>query len=597
MSNLFGTKEKEKKKESKKPMVDVFGYQVSPARKADYEAEKELFGDSILEKTDKEKSNKKQSSGKKSSGYQKSYSPKESSSDKPNLEPIYSDYVLEDENYSVCSFGEYINLYHWKNGYWNQINKISGEGMAMNWIRKNDRNEATDYRSKTCHSTALKTLYAENRLLPKRPTSIIIPMIDTWLEVHEDGIIFMVEPDKTLGVTYQIKGKVCTPKNTTIIDDFGNELQAVQQSVIDNFGNKDVYIPKAVPTGSLVHQFLENSVPLKSDQRLLAQYTGCTLIPDTRFQAALVIEGPGLNGKSEYANAVSGMHQKVASIDLDDLKGFGKAELVDASLVVVPETPKRSINEQELKKIISGDKIVINQKNKDMFTYEPTAKCIICCNCFPLIQDESNGIWRRFIMMKFDNVITKDKIVTNLAKRIIAEEMNIFVDWALAGLVDLLQNKDFSIPAHVTANKETEKKNSKNPLVFIEDMYVELSEECKMRKDDFFNKYKMYCEEKGWNSFGEVQFWKIVKQKFPSLQTLQKREIEGRKLYCNLFFDLSQADEGNEDEIEEFQNSAKKELEKEIKILDLSLSRKTISVISYGDSLKKAYEKYAQATH
>lgn len=543
----------------------------------------------LNKKTGKTSESKPKSENKKGN---KSYSSKSSSKeDKVNLEPIFADNLLENENYSVFNFGENINLYEWTKSYWKQINKIDGEGLAMSWIRNHDKNEATDYRSKSCFSTALKTLHAEKRKLPARPTSIIIPMEDTWLEVHEDGVIFIVEPNKEVGVTYQIKGKVLSEQKATITDDFGNSIEvAKQEPLVDNYGNKNIYTPKGVPAKSLFAQFLNNSIPRAEDQRLLAQYTGSTLIPDTRMQTALVIEGPGKNGKSEYANMVGGMHEKVASLDLDDLKGFGKSELVDASLVIVPETPKRSINEQELKKIISGDKIVINQKHKDVFTYEPTAKMIICCNSFPSIQDESNGVWRRLIMMRFDNVISDDKIIKNLSKRIINEEMHILVDWALNGLVDLLKNGDFSIPEHVQANKEAEKKNSKNALIFAEDMYLEVSEECKTKKDDIYNKYKIYCDEKGWNAFGEVQFWKIINQKFPTLQTINKRELGGRKRYCNLFFDLSQA--VDDPDIDEKTHQMK--LEDEIAILDRSLARRTISVNEYANMLKKAYEIYAK---
>ncbi|WP_374553341.1 DNA primase family protein [Aquitalea pelogenes] len=581
--NMFGT---EKTKNSRAEKEDVFGFKPSAYQKEKYEAEKEIFGDSQLEQVDKAKAEQKKSKGK-SLGFKSYVKP-----EKVKLEPVYADYILSDENYMVCAFGENINLYEWKQSYWSKINQKSGIGRAMKWLRENEKNEATDMLAQKCFATALTTLLSEDRFLPPKPKTIIIPMEDAWLEVHEDGVTFIVEPNKAIGVTYQIKGKVLNSKESVVTDDFGNVVEgAKQEPCTDDFGNKNIYIPKSVPEKSLFAHFLNNSVPKAEDQRLLAQYTGSTLIPDARMQTALVIEGPGKNGKSEYANMVAGMHEKVASLDLDDLTGFGKAELVDASLVIVPETPKRSINEQELKKIISGDKIVINQKHKDVFTYEPTAKMIINCNSFPKIDDESNGVWRRLIMMKFDNVIADDQIIKNLSKRIVDEEMHILVDWAINGLVDLLKQGDFSIPESVKANKEAEKKNSKNVLVFIEDMYVELSEECKMKKDDMYAKYKVYCEEKSWNAFGEVQFWKIMKQKFPNLQTIQKREISGRKLYCNLFFDLSQATD--DPEIDEMH--VELELEREIAILDKSLARKTISVNEYASMLKKAFEKYAKA--
>jgi putative DNA primase/helicase len=335
---------------------------------------------------------------------------------------------------------------------------------------------------------------------------------------------------------------------------------------------------------------LDLSVPNKEDQRLLAQFFGSTLIPDNRYQRALVLEGPGSNGKSVVAEVCGAMHKKTATINLDDLTGFSKHELLTASMVIVPETPKRNINEQELKKIISGDKIVIAQKHKDQFSHNPKAKILIACNSFPKIEDESNGLWRRLMLMKFNQVIDKGQEVRNLEKLIIEKEMNIVIDWALAGLQDLLKSGDFVIPSHIEENKELEKKNSKNPLEFLDDMYVEMSDEFTLAKDTLYNKYKIYCQDKGLSIFGEVQFWKIVKQKFPKFEVIQKRESAGRKRYCNLFFDFSQADE--DPAIEELTN--KMSLEQELEMIERSFASKTISINEYANGIKRAYEKHSK---
>jgi putative DNA primase/helicase len=200
--------------------------------------------------------------------------------------------------------------------------------------------------------------------------------------------------------------------------------------------------------------------------------------------------------------------------------------------------------------LIAGDRVVIDIKQHSQFTCKPFAKCLISCNALPKISDESDGVWRRLIIMKFMTMfLGKDKD-NKLAEKIIANEMLYVLKWALIGLQRLLErgeNGDFILPEHIKLDTEAEKVNSNNVAAFVDDLYLSYSENPEVRKEFVYEKYVSYCESRSMLPFGDVQFWKRITQRSPEMQVIQKREADGKKRYVNLFFDLSLATEPDED--------------------------------------------------
>jgi len=490
----------------------------------------------------KAKANGKES--KKKSSNKGSYSPKP---EKEYLEPIFAQAMAERDDIAVAEQNENITFYKWVDSHWSSMTNQAAKAFALEWLDENYPDRATGYLANSCYQTAALKLL-NKKPLPPKPTTIIIPFADKWLYVSEAGRIICGEPDRNIGITYQINASIGDSDSKQYrTDDFGNRIEVFKPEFnTDDFGdsNKTEYFPGDLAANSLFSNYLAMSVPNEQDQKLLQQFFGSTLIPDTRYQTSLVMEGPAKNGKGVAIEVAAGMHQKTATVTLEKIDGFGKSELIDASLVVVPETPTKGFNEQEFKKLISGDRVVIDTKGKSQFTYKPFAKWLIACNRFPKIEDESMGVWRRVMIMKFNTVIKGEDTVHNLGEKIVAKEMKQVVDWSLKGLQSLLakgENGYFDIPEHIKENTIKEKANSNNVIVFAEDLYVSIGTEFKLKKEDFYNKYLDYCEEKHCMPFGDVQFWKRMNQIFPTLEQKQKREMTGRKFYVNLFFDSSKA--------------------------------------------------------
>lgn len=445
------------------------------------------------------------------------------SGERETVEPIYAVTMKCDENVCVAEQNEDLIFYKWVGNYWKSLTKKRAEADALAWLETEYPTRATSKLASSCASTAATSML-NTRTVPPKGDNIIVPCRNRWLVIDEKGNISNVEPDRKIGITHQINATIPTVEKE--------------------------YKPQTLPADSLFYKFLNSSIPNEEDQALLQEWVGSTLLPDTRYQKALVMEGPGSNGKGVVTEIISALHENVAAVNLEKLDGFGLSELPNASLVVVSETPKKGINEESLKQLIAGDRVVIDIKQHSQFTCKPFAKWLISCNAFPKISDESDGVWRRLIIMKFmTKFLGKDKD-NKLAEKIIANEMLYVLEWALIGLQRLLErgeNGDFILPDHIKLNTEAEKVNSNNVAAFVDDLYLSYSEKPEVRKDFVYEKYVSYCESRSMLPFGDVQFWKRITQRFPDMQVIQKREVDGKKRYVNLFFDLSLATEPDMD--------------------------------------------------
>lgn len=405
--------------------------------------------------------------------------------------------------------GENTFIYQWNGNFWNRLSEIEGKRKAWEWLKKFAPKNAAAKTASSLYATSLLELPA----LPPIPKFSIIPLMDRWLVVSEDGSFQIKQPDMTWGVTYQINAAL--------------ELE------------KDVstYQPAPLPAHSNFSRFLTLSLPNEEERMLVQEYCGYTLLNDVRFQVAQVWVGDGCNGKSVLLKIIEKLHAKVGSIRLDQLSGFGLAPLVDSSLIICSEAPKRGIDEQAFKQIISGDAVSIEYKFKDMFMYNPLAKMLIACNRFPHFSDDSNGIWRRLQIIRWGVNIEKKQQVANLDRLIIDNELKLVVDWCLEGLSRLLQRGDFNEPASVRQRKDTEKINSNNVLAFVEDYGLVLdSTGASLLKEKVYEKYAEYCAANGLSAYHGTEFWKRMLQNFPAMTEQRKTIRKSRPRAVNLSF-------------------------------------------------------------
>jgi putative DNA primase/helicase len=282
------------------------------------------------------------------------------------------------------------SIYKFSGTHWQVQEPKIFERLAFDWLAKNEPAKASEKTAASCVASAILHIDELGKSATDK-NSVLVPVKNGTIRVEKEGI-YIKESDKNDNLTFCL---AC-------------EFQ------------EDAKSP-------LFFDFLRNSVPDIEVQAFLQEYVGYTLMPDSRHQISAWLLGPGGNGKGTFSEVVAALHGCVASMRIGngDLSGFNLASMIGASLVLVDETPSR-IDEQAIKTLISGDLIKIDRKYRNPVEIRPTAKWIVCGNALPSLSDQSDGFWRRWMIIKFDQ--KPDSVIPLLAQSIIQPRFSIRAD-------------------------------------------------------------------------------------------------------------------------------------------------------------------------
>jgi len=203
-----------------------------------------------------------------------------------------------------------------------------------------------------------------------------------------------------------------------------------------------------------------------------------------------IFDGEGANGKSVLINtfALFFSEDQISPLSLDALSSdsFSKELLIKSRINLAAEQKKSYLESEEIKKIITGDRMEVNRKYQVSLSFTPKTKIIVACNGLPKFNDTTHAIYRRMTLIKFPNqylteqeykvamerkrknVFLKDK---SLFEKIKAEKsaiLNLFI----AGLVDLRKsNYEFTGSTLSETFMNEFKRDSDSVREFLEDNY------------------------------------------------------------------------------------------------------------------------------
>jgi len=131
------------------------------------------------------------------------------------------------------------------------------------------------------------------------------------------------------------------------------------------------------------------------------------LVPEMKFEKAYMFVGTkAQNGKSTLFNIIAKVVGKdnIANVAIHDLKmeRFARAELVDKAFNIYADVDNKSMRELGIiKMIISGDPMMVERKGQDPFSYAPRCRLFFSSNQPPIIDEDSNAVYRRFFLIDF----------------------------------------------------------------------------------------------------------------------------------------------------------------------------------------------------
>lgn len=268
---------------------------------------------------------------------------------------------------------------------------------------------------------------------------------------------------------------------------------------------------------------------------LIIEVGSYLIFPGNKANKMFIFYGASQSGKSTLLNTFQMFFRKnqitsISAVELAETKGFGRAGLINSRVNIVSEEKDAYLGSEELKKIISGELIAINDKGEKVIFIKPKTKIIFACNSLPSFKEYTDAITRRMIIFNFPNIyLPKSEFEMQenpgihgvflrddeLEEKIQKEKgaiFNLFLEY-----YQELKKKRFNFKEveKTLEAKEEYKRDSDSIREFLEDNY--LYEEDKVESiDDIYKKLQVWYSE---NVGGKMK--------------LRKNEL-GRRI-CNIY--------------------------------------------------------------
>ena len=273
---------------------------------------------------------------------------------------------------------------------------------------------------------------------------------------------------------------------------------------------------------------------------LFEEMLGAVLLKHNRYQKAFLFYGSGSNGKSTILDLIKTFlgARNYSAIALEKVTDrFNTAELENRLANIGDDVDNVTLRDTgTLKKLFSGNAIMVERKGERPYTIEPYATHIYSCNAIPRSFDKSEGFYRRWLLIPFNarfsvddedyDPMIADKITAPVA-------LSYLLNLGIKGAQRLIRNGSFTEPQSVKDALEAYKADNSTVLSWIEDR--ELTEDYMLEKprDALYSEFADWCRVSGIKSAnvtGKKTFFREVVQKF-DLEEKPKQKIDGKRYF------------------------------------------------------------------
>ncbi|MGA7192308.1 MAG: phage/plasmid primase, P4 family [Anaerolineales bacterium] len=296
-------------------------------------------------------------------------------------------------------------------------------------------------------------------------------------------------------------------QNCTLDLDTGTMILPLPSSDIQpqilNRSRFDNFITTALPYDYDPDAVAENWLRVISrlspdEQNLIQEYFGYCLTQETKHELFLWLIGLAGCGKSVFIEGFKTMlGNKAAQLGLTDLERskfamsivVGKTGLYSAEQFTNNPTTLDFLN-----KMVSGETVTLEKKNKDHFEYTPHAKFFWASTSLPSSIPPDSGFFRRIKVVEVPP-LPEDQKDLNLKNLIKKEGAGIF-NWAHEGYRRLQKRGHFLIPADVKDVTACYKRENDTVQNFL-DAECEIGAGLQTQAGPLSDAYRSYCFRNG----------------------------------------------------------------------------------------------------
>lgn len=347
----------------------------------------------------------------------------------------------------------------------------------------------------SCASIAAPALENLEKVLENTTDRHLIGTRNHLLEILPDGQIEVLPIDRRLYVPVYLD---------VALDD--RRIQTDPDPTKSGKDLKKFYRLRSVEeleSGGLWAKLITGLLYREDERRVFQEYFG---LPFTRVkaQSVAVLQGIPGSGKSQVLNILAKSIRGAVELNLSSVGRFDLAKLVGAPLVIGDEIKGRF--DTVLFKRLSGHSFFnVEIKYQDPFSYQVEGPLMLGWNDPPVMTGEnSSAIEQRMVVFLCDGKShrgTKGEVV-GLADRVVAEELDRVLEWALHGACRVVARGKMvptdELPARMRSAKEAVGRASDPMRSFVEDFGIEPGDGVSVyAKDDLYDLFLGWVQKQG----------------------------------------------------------------------------------------------------
>lgn len=170
----------------------------------------------------------------------------------------------------------------------------------------------------------------------------------------------------------------------------------------------------------------------------------------TIYQHAFLLHGPPNSGKTQLLNIIKGLVPTSMRVSVPP-EAWSDRESISALtnklLNLCGELSENMpINSQRFKDVVDGNEITLVKSVDSHVALNPVTAHWFASNHLPKTKDFSEGFTRRWLIFPTTKVFKDDEVVVDIGNRIVNEEKDAIISWALQGYLRLMEQSSYTRP-------------------------------------------------------------------------------------------------------------------------------------------------------
>lgn len=263
----------------------------------------------------------------------------------------------------------------------------------------------------------------------------------------------------------------------------------------------------------------------------ITEWFGYSLVSGNRLHKNLVLIGQGRNGKGVFQDIWTYLvgAENVSNLDLKSIHNEAAISGTKDKLINFSHDLEQGqqLDTGIVKSATSGEMVTANEKFKQPYSFEFTAKLIIACNELPFIKNVGAAVKERFYILPFDRIFSEKERDPDLKIKLRSELEGIFT-LAIEGLQRLMKRGYFDPPERCTIALDKYLKDNDVISQWIEEEGL-YSDDDVCKRSDVYESYRIFCRESGYKSLGKAKLYERVR-----MAGHKETKINGYDYFMNL---------------------------------------------------------------